>query len=335
MSSTTQLITNAPADKKATSIVGRGNKEGNRLFREWYGELTSAPERKEHSAYVFVMGSLAEILRSFDIHTIFPEINGLQQAVRHVADDYIGQAEDYGFSADVCGYVKADVGLQLRGGDHPMGKIPPPSLAVYTNACNTYVKWAEIWERMYHVPTFTLDIPGSRAAGDVEGKGRDVVHPLPDLGPLDVGVAGIGVDGQRRRRDLPHGVVSPAELETDVGLDVAADVSGEAVVLGLADVVVGNVAHRLLEPVDLREDRMDVKAAQDLGEAAHDEHIGGVFFAFGSAGELPIPLPEESVAFLVPAADDRGRFLVGRCIRDELCSTRHWWSPLRQRAGFL
>ena len=72
MSSTTQLITNAPADKKATSIVGRGNKEGNRLFREWYGELTSAPERKEHSAYVFVMGSLAEILRSFDIQHDLP-----------------------------------------------------------------------------------------------------------------------------------------------------------------------------------------------------------------------------------------------------------------------
>jgi benzoyl-CoA reductase subunit B len=172
MSSTTQLVHDAPVDKRGTSIIGRGNKEGNRLFREWYQELTTAPERKEHSAYVFVMGSLAEIMRSFGIHTIFPEVNGLQQAVRHVADDYIATAEDYGFSADVCGYVKADVGLQLRGGDHPMGKIPPPSLSVYTNACNTYIKWAEIWERMYHIPTFTLDVPGSRAAGRLTWPGQ-------------------------------------------------------------------------------------------------------------------------------------------------------------------
>jgi benzoyl-CoA reductase subunit B len=36
---------------------------------------------------------------------------------------------------------------------------------VYTNACNTYIKWAEIWERMYGTPLFTLDVPGTRAAG--------------------------------------------------------------------------------------------------------------------------------------------------------------------------
>ncbi len=159
----------APASRSSSvltgSIVGRGNKDGNRLFREWYDEITSAPERGEQAAYVFVMGSFAEILRVFDFHTIFPEINGLQTAVRHVAEDYIAQAEDYGFSSDVCGYVKADIGLQMRGGDHPMGRIPPPALSVYTNACNTYIKWAEIWERMYHIPIITLDIPGTRAAG--------------------------------------------------------------------------------------------------------------------------------------------------------------------------
>ena len=32
-----------------------------------------------------------------------------------------------------------------------MGTVPPPGIAVYTNACNTYIKWAEIWERMYDV----------------------------------------------------------------------------------------------------------------------------------------------------------------------------------------
>ena len=62
MSTTAQLVKDSsPVDQKGTSIIGRGNKEGNRLFRDWYQELTSAPDRKEHSAYVFVMGSLAEI----------------------------------------------------------------------------------------------------------------------------------------------------------------------------------------------------------------------------------------------------------------------------------
>ncbi len=45
-----------------------------------------------------------------------------------------------------------------------MGRIPKPNLAVFTNACNTYLKWAEIWERMYNIPTFAIDVPGARSA---------------------------------------------------------------------------------------------------------------------------------------------------------------------------
>src|ERR1041384_6169943 len=76
----------------------------------------------------------------------------------------LNAAEDYGYSPDICGYVKADVAVQLRGGAHPMGQIPKPAIAVLTNACNTYIKWAEIWERMYGGPVFTLAVPGTRAA---------------------------------------------------------------------------------------------------------------------------------------------------------------------------
>ncbi|RMD99405.1 MAG: hypothetical protein D6814_05605 [Calditrichaeota bacterium] len=149
-------------------LVGRGNKEGASLFRQWFSELTAVAENGGKSAYVFVMGSLNEILKTFDLPVVFPEINSLQTAVRKVAPTYLNAAEDYGYSPDICGYVKADVGVQLRGGEHPMGKIPKPTLAVLTNACNTYIKWAEIWERMYKIPVFTIDIPGTRS---VEGLG--------------------------------------------------------------------------------------------------------------------------------------------------------------------
>jgi len=153
------------------TVVGRGAKEGAQLMREWFARLNAAAERGEPAAYVFVMGSLAEILRAFEMHLVFPEINALQTAVRHVAHEYLGAAEDYGYSPDVCGYVKADVAMQLQGGKHPMGRIPKPALALATNACNTYVKWAEFWERYYRIPMVTLDIPGSRSAagGSVPG----------------------------------------------------------------------------------------------------------------------------------------------------------------------
>jgi benzoyl-CoA reductase subunit B len=151
-------------EESKQDIVGRGNREGARLFREWYAELNNVAASGGNAAYVFVMGSLNEVLKSFDLPVVFPEINSLQTAIRGVAHEYLNEAENYGFSPDICGYVKADVALQLRKGKHPMGNIPRPTIAVLTNACNTYLKWAEIWERFYEIPVVTLDVPGTREA---------------------------------------------------------------------------------------------------------------------------------------------------------------------------
>jgi len=158
------------------------------------------------------MGSLAELLRTFDFPIVFPEINSLQTAVRRVAHEYLNQAEDHGYSPDICGYVKADVATQLRGGELPMGRIPKPSIAVYTNACNTYVKWAEIWERMYKVPVVTIDVPGTRAAGtqtwpghpDFENDRQYVLAQLRELIPTLERVSGVPFDVDRLREAMGH-----------------------------------------------------------------------------------------------------------------------------------
>ncbi len=146
-------------------LIGRGMREGAQMFRDWFSGLTEIAERGEGAVYVFVMGNLIEILRSFDMPVVFPEINALQTAIRRVSGEYLDEAEDYGFSPDICAYVKADVAIHLRDGQHPMVTVPKPSMAVLTNACNTYIKWAEIWERMFDVPCMVVDIPGSRSAG--------------------------------------------------------------------------------------------------------------------------------------------------------------------------
>jgi len=195
-----------------TDIVGRGNREGADLFRQWFSGLNQTAVEGGSAAYVFVMGSMSEIMRTFNLPVVFPEINSLQTAVRRVAHEYLNQAEDYGYSPDICGYVKADVAVQLRGGQHPMGQIPKPSIAVLTNACNTYIKWAEIWERMYGTPTFTLDIPGTRAAGtqtwpgdpDFENDRRYVQAQITELIALCERVTGIKFDIDRLREVLGH-----------------------------------------------------------------------------------------------------------------------------------
>ncbi|MDH5506792.1 MAG: 2-hydroxyacyl-CoA dehydratase family protein, partial [Anaerolineae bacterium] len=194
------------------SIVGRGNQEGAELFRKWFTRLDNVAENGGHAAYVFVMGSMAEILQVFDLPMVFPEINSLQTAIRRVAHEYLDEAEDYGYSPDICGYVKADVALQMRQGEHPMGRIPKPSLAVLTNACNTYIKWGEIWERMYKTPTFVLDVPGTREAGGqtfpgnetFENDRRYVQAQMKDLITLCEEITGTQFDIDRLRETLDN-----------------------------------------------------------------------------------------------------------------------------------
>jgi len=199
-------------DTAVSDLVGRGNREGAALFKDWFTELNETAENGGQAAYVFVMGSFNEILKAFDLPVVFPEINSLQTAVRRVAHEYLEEAEDYGYSPDVCGYVKADVATQLRGGEHPMGQIPPPAISVLTNACNTYIKWAEIWERFYDTPTFTIDVPGTRQAGgqtwsgdsDFEADRKYVEVQIRELINVCEAVTGKKFDIDKFREILTH-----------------------------------------------------------------------------------------------------------------------------------
>jgi len=195
-----------------TQILGRSRREGGRRIRQWFQDLDDAAVSGSPAAYVFVMGSMSEILRCFDFNIVFPEITSLQMAVRQVAHEYLSEAEDFGYSPDICGYVKADVALQLRKGQHPMGAIPKPHVSVLTNACNTYIKWAEIWERFHHADTFTFDVPATRTRGGQTWPGdpgfeadlRYIKHQLGELIELCERITGIKFDIDRLREVLDH-----------------------------------------------------------------------------------------------------------------------------------
>jgi len=195
------------------AIVGRGARDGARRFREWFGSLSDVAEEGGGAAYVFVMGSMAELLRSFDLPMVFPEVNSLQTAIRNVALGYLNEAEDHGYSPDICGYVKADYAVQMRGGEHPMGRIPKPKIAVLNNGCNTYIKWAEIWERLYGIPLVVIDIPGNRVAGvasapgseDYEYEKRYIAGQIKELIETCERVTGKKFDVDKLRECMKHG----------------------------------------------------------------------------------------------------------------------------------
>ncbi len=193
-----------------SELQGRAAREGKRLFAEWFAGLGEAAAEERGAAYVFVMGSMAELLRAFDLPVVFPEIHALQTAVKKASGEYLAAAEEYGYSPDICGYVKTDVAIQLQDGDHPMGRIPKPRIAVLTNACNTYLKWAEIWERLYDIPIVTIDVPGSRGmaqafdgrvdAGDL----AYVDHQIRELVPALETLTGRRLDLDRLRENMEN-----------------------------------------------------------------------------------------------------------------------------------
>ncbi|HSG49863.1 MAG TPA: 2-hydroxyacyl-CoA dehydratase family protein, partial [Longimicrobiales bacterium] len=221
-------------------------------------------------------GSLAELLRCFDMPVVFPEINSLQTAVRHQAHEYLDEAEDYGYSPDICGYVKADVATQLRGGTLPMGRIPPPGIAVYTNACNTYIKWAEIWERMYDCPIVTLDVPGSRQAGlkpgpgdpDFENDKRYVLAQLHELIPLLEEKSGVKFDIDRLRETLGHANVAASGWKRVLELNKSTPSVFNALTDGTIYLGVSNCLRGTPEAADYFTDlvaEMELKSEQGLG----------------------------------------------------------------------
>jgi benzoyl-CoA reductase subunit B len=264
-------------------ILGRGNRDGAALFQKWFTDLNHTAETGGQAAYVFVMGSMAELLRVFDLPIVMPEINSLQTAVRRVAHEYLDQAEDYGYSPDICGYVKADVAVQLRHGEHPMGRIPPPSLAVLTNACNTYIKWAEIWERMYHIPIFTLDIPGTRACGkqtwpgepDFENDRKYVLAQIKELITVCEGLTGKKFDIDRLRETLQHANVMSRGWRRVLELNQSTPSVFNALTDGTIYLGVSNGFRGTYEGAKYFEDlveEMEFKAAQGIGTMTDEKY---------------------------------------------------------------
>ncbi len=264
------------AQPGAEGIVGRGNKDGAQLFRKWFEGLSDTANDDAPAAYVFVMGSINEILKSFDLPVVFPEINSLQTAVRHVAHEYLEEAEDIGYSPDICGYVKADVATQLRGGELPMGKIPKPALAVLTNACNTYIKWGEIWERMHGTRLFTLDVPGTRQEGtqtwpgdpDFENDRKYVEVQLRELITLCEEVTGKKFDIDRLREVLGHANTMSDGWKRVLELNTSRPSLFSALTDGTIFLGVANGFRGTQEGADYFDDlveEMEYKAANGLG----------------------------------------------------------------------
>jgi len=132
-----------------------------KMIAEHYRRLAHAGETGEKNVYTFVPGNLTELLRSFDLLPVLPEINALQSAMRGKSRDYIAIAEKLGHSEDVCTYVKCDLGMMKSGNVGPTGEpLPKPDLLLLSyTGCFTFMKWFEILKQEYDCPVAMLHVP--------------------------------------------------------------------------------------------------------------------------------------------------------------------------------
>lgn len=153
-----------------------------KLIDDYYARLNARGDGSPPVAYMFVGGNLLELLRAFGYEVVLPELVALNCAIKHTSLDNILAAEEMGYGADVCGYVKNDLGLHQRGSQTSFGRIPKADLLVCSfSGCYVYVKWFEALAELHQSPMVTFDVPYMRSP---EIRREDIAYMVTQLGEL-------------------------------------------------------------------------------------------------------------------------------------------------------
>ncbi len=185
------------------------------LIAGLYDQLADAPATGQKVVYTFVPGNLTELIRSFDLLPVLPEINALQSGMRQKTGAYITEAEKSGHSEDVCTYVKADLGMLKAGNIGPTGKpLPKPDLLLLSyTGCYTFMKWFELLRDEYHCPVVMLHVPYQEDGRMTDAHRAYVVQQLKEkVIPALEEISGKAYDEDRLKAML----VRSAAMEDDL-----------------------------------------------------------------------------------------------------------------------
>lgn len=104
-------------------------------------------------------GFPVELLRPLGFYTIYPENHAALCSVKRMVPELSDAVEADGYSRDLCGYVRADVGSVVSG-KTPVGRLPKPDLlCCCTNICQTVLGWYRILAEHFRVPLVLIDTP--------------------------------------------------------------------------------------------------------------------------------------------------------------------------------
>ena len=168
------------AEPASVALKDESQLRQKRMIAKHFQRLGRTSETGEKSVYTFVPGNLTELLLSFDLLPVLPEINALQSGMRGKSKEYIATAEKLGHSEDVCTYVKCDLGMLKSGNIGPTGEpLPNPDLLLLSyTGCFTFLKWFEILKQEYDCPAAMLHVPYQGDGKITDSARRYVVDQL-------------------------------------------------------------------------------------------------------------------------------------------------------------
>jgi benzoyl-CoA reductase subunit B len=168
------------SERAPSEYRGQIHRQQKDLMLRWYERLDeSARTGNPPAVSLMISGNCIELLEGFGAVPLYPEINALQLAIRHESLDPILAAEELGYAADNCAYVKADIGALIKGITPTGTQLPVPALLLCNFVgCNTYVKWFEHCAEFQGAPLTMLDVPFLRTT---EPRSEDVAYIVRQL----------------------------------------------------------------------------------------------------------------------------------------------------------
>jgi benzoyl-CoA reductase/2-hydroxyglutaryl-CoA dehydratase subunit BcrC/BadD/HgdB len=100
-----------------------------------------------------------EFLKALGYYVLYPENHAAICGTMRVAVDIASEAEDAGYSRDICSYARTDIGAMLSGRT-PVGRLPRPDLLLAcTNICQTVLHWYRVLAHHFGAPLVLIDTP--------------------------------------------------------------------------------------------------------------------------------------------------------------------------------
>ncbi len=144
-------------------------------------------------------GAPVELLKALDFFVIYPENHAAICGTARVAVDISSQAENAGYSRDICSYARTDIGAMLSG-QTPVGRLPKPDLLLAcTNICQTVLFWYRVLAHHLRAPLILIDTPFIYTQA-TEHSIEFVKRQLEEAVPIAERVAGQALNEQKLKQ---------------------------------------------------------------------------------------------------------------------------------------